>query len=141
MTTMDEFSREEPGTATRPYLSFLSLTAGIVVALLAIGLIPTRRLAGDEAVTAMLAGCAISFAAALLGTVPVILARGQAAPATVPAVMASIAVRLGAVIVLGVAAAWSGWFETVPLLIWLVLSHAALQVADIRFTRQVLYQS
>ncbi len=139
MTSTDDSTRRD-GSAGRPYLSFLALTVGIVVALLAVGQFPTRRWAGDAAVLAMVAGCSISFIAALLGTVPVILARGQAAPNTVPAVMLSIAMRLGVVILLAITAMWSGWFENGPLLVWLVLSHAVLQVADIRLTQQVLYR-
>ena len=140
MTSTDDSTQRE-GSVSKPYSSFLVLTAGIVVALVVVGLFPTRQLAGDGAVAAMVAGCGISFVAALFGTVPVMLARGQAAPATVPAVMLSIAMRLGAVILLGLAAMWSGWFQNGPLLIWLVFSHALLQVADIRLTQQVLYQS
>jgi hypothetical protein len=141
MTTTDDLTRGEPGSTAGAFLGFLALTGGIVVGLMAVGLIPTRRLAGDGALGAMAAGCLISFAAALVGTVPVMLARGQAAPDTVPSVMASMALRLGAVILLGVAAVWSGWFENGPLLIWLLLSHTALLVADVRLTKRVLYSS
>ncbi len=136
-----DVSRQRDGSVSKPYLSFLALTAGIVVALVAVGQFPTRQLAGDGAVLAMVVGCSISFVAALLGTVPVVLARGLAAPSTVPAVMLSIAMRLGVVILLAISAMWSGWFENGPLLVWLVVSHALLQVADIRLTQQILYQN
>ncbi len=131
----------QPGNAIKPYLSFLTLAAAILTVLVVLGILPTRRLAGEEAIVSMVAGCSFGFLAALLGTLPVLLARGQVASGTVPAVMMSILVRTSAVIILGFAAAQSGWFETKPLLIWLVLSHASLQVADIRFTKQVLYTS
>ena len=141
MTTTDDLTRGEAGRSAGAYSGFLALTAGIVVCLMAVGLLPTRWLAGDGALAAMVAGCLISFVAALIGTVPVLLARGQAAPDTVAPVMASMGLRLGAVILLGVAASWSGLFQTGPLLIWLLLSHTALLVADVRWTRQTLYSS
>ncbi len=141
MTTTDDLTRGESGRSAGAYSGFLALAAGIVVCLMAVGVVPTRWLAGDGALAAMAAGCLISFAAALVGTVPVLLARGQAAADTVPSVLAAMALRLGAVILLGVAAAWSGWFDLGPLLVWLLLSHTALLVADIRWTRQTLYSS
>ncbi len=141
MTTTDNPTRGEPGNPAGAYLSFLALTACTVVGLMALGHFPTRELAGDGALAAMVAGCLISFVAALIGTVPVMLARGLAAPNTVSPVMASMAMRLGAVALMGVAAAWSGWFETGPLLIWLLISHTALLAADIRLTQRILYSS
>ncbi len=150
MTITDDLTRGEPdrlplvplrGNETGAYLSFLALTTGIVVGLMALGQFPTRQLAGDGALTAMVAGCLIGFVSALVGTVPVMLARGQAGPDTVPPVMMSMAMRLGAVILLGIAAVWSGWFENGPLVIWLLISHTALLVADIRLTKQILYSS
>ncbi len=141
MTTTDDLTRGEHRPSPGAYLSFLGLTAGIVVGLMALGTFPTRQLAGDGALPAMAAGCLVSLVAALIGTVPVMLARGQAATNTVPSVLMSMVMRLGAVILLGVAAAWSGRFEIAPLLIWLMISHTALLVADIRLTRQVLYSS
>ncbi len=143
MTTTDDLTRGGAGSPpfAGAYLSFLALTTGIVVSLMALGQFPTRQLAGDGALAAMVVGCMISFVAAIIGTVPVMLARGQAASETVPSVMTSMAMRLGAVILLGIAAAWSGWFETGPLVIWLLISHTALLAADIRLTKQILYSS
>jgi hypothetical protein len=43
------------------------------------------------------------------------------------------AVRLGVVLALGLAAALSGWFERRPLLIWIAVSHLALLAVDTRF--------
>lgn len=120
---------------------FLALTAAIVAGLMALGFLPTRQLAGDGALAAMVAGCLISLVGAVAGTLPVTLARGRAAADTVSSVMLSMAMRLGVVVVLGVAAAWSGWFEVGPLVVWLLLSHTALLVADVRFTKQTLYSN
>lgn len=143
MTTADDLTRGEQGgkTTIGLFLGFLALTTGIVVGLMALGLFPTRQFAGDGALASMVAGCLISLAAALVGTVPLMLARGQAASDTVPSVMMSMAMRLGAVILLGIAATWSGLFETAPLVIWLMISHTVLLVADIRLTQRVLYSN
>ncbi len=141
MTRADDLKKRAREGRNTPYWSFLALAAGTVATLIALGHGPTRRLAGDEGLAAMVAGCGISVLAALFGTVPVMLARGLAASQTVSAVMMSIILRLVAVLVLGVAAAMSGWFEAAPLFIWLVVSHAFLQIAEIRLTKQVLYAS
>lgn len=125
--------------SSRPYLGFLGLSLGIVAALVVVGLLPTQKLAGEEGWMAMLAGCAIGVIGAVVGTGPVLLAQGRAATRVVPAVMMSIGLRLGVVLLLAFAALQSGWFEPAPLLLWLVLSHGFLQVADIRFVKQVLY--
>ncbi len=139
MTRADDLRKREPETGKAPYWRFLVLAVGIVAALIALGHVPTQRLAGEDGLAAMVAGCGISVLAALFGTVPVMLARGLAASQTVPAIMLSIVFRLVAVLILGVAAAVSGWFEPTPLFIWLILSHAFLQIAEIRLAKQVLY--
>lgn len=138
---MDDLHDNGPHATLGPCKSFLALSLGTIAALGAVGLAPTRWLGGDGSLAAMAAGCTISLVAALLGTIPVFLARGKDPAGTVPAVMSAIALRLGVVILLGFVAIRSGWFEPAPLLIWLVLSHAFLQVAEIRLTRQVLYTS
>jgi len=141
MTRADDLKKRELDTGKTAYWSFLLLAVGIVAALIVLGHIPTQRLAGEEGLAAMVAGCGISVLAALFGTVPVMLARGMAASQTVPAVMLSIVLRLVAVLTLGVAAAVSGWFEPAPFFIWLILSHSFLLIAEIRLAKQVLYTS
>lgn len=125
--------------AARHYQSFLALAGAILVGLMLVGYLPTRSLTEGEPAPAMIAGCVISLVAALVGTLPVMLAQGRAAAETVPAVLQSILIRLLAVVMLGVAVSFSGWFDVTTLLVWLVIGHAALMVADIRFTKQVLY--
>ena len=48
------------------YARFLGLAVAIVAGLCAVGWLPTRRLAGAEAVAAMVAGCAIGLLSAAL---------------------------------------------------------------------------
>ncbi len=112
----------------------------VTAALMALGYGPTRRMAGDEGVPAMLAGCAIGFAASLVGTVPVMRARNEPHAASWSAAMVAMAVRMAVAIVLGVALALAGSFPAKPLLLWVVISHAALLVPDTLLSIKVLAQ-
>ncbi len=98
---------------SRPYGKFLVLALGILALLLAVGYLPTRRLGGEAALSAMLAAAGISLLASLAGTVPIVLARGLHQP--VSAVMGSMAIRLAVVLFAGAGAALSGVFAVAPL--------------------------
>jgi hypothetical protein len=86
----------------RRYLRFLGLAVLVVVALLGIGFLPTRRLAGDEALPAMLVGCLIGLTSA------------------------------GVAAWLRVAAALGGTLARMPLLFWLATSYVALLPLEVR---------
>ncbi len=117
---------------SRRYARFLGLAFAIVVGLCAVGWLPTRRLAGPQAVSAMIAGCAISLlSAALAGCLL------TAVPADTPQVrmqrsFLAMIVRLVAVLVLGIAAALSGEFARAPLLFWLATAYVALLPIEVR---------
>jgi hypothetical protein len=121
------------------YLRFLAWVVAVTVGLALVGWIPTRRLGGDGAVSAMLAGCGVSVVASALGGVSIALARGAvpAAPALpaarMQALLKAMAVRFGAVAVLALAATLSGLFDRAPLLIWVAVSYAAQLVVDTRY--------
>lgn len=119
---------------------YLGLMVMVTAALLLLGYAPTRRLGGEEAVPAMLVGCAISVVASVVGTLPVFLARNRPHLEAWTAAMVAMAVRLGIAIVLGVALALSGVFATKPLLIWVAVGHAAFLVPDTLFSIKVLAQ-
>lgn len=125
----------------RIYLGFLASAAAILLALLLVGFEPTRRLAGQFAVPAMTIGCLISLLAALVGTLPVFLARGRKAADTVPALLASMVARLLTALMLLVIAGTNPKLAPLmnTLVVWLLISHAALLVAEIRFARRALY--
>ena len=106
------------------------LAAAIAVALLALGYLPTKRLAGSEGVPAMFAGSGVSLVGSVAGTVPLLLSRGRTAVEIMPVLLGSIAVRMAAVVVLAVAVAWSGTFAIRPLVAWVAISHAGLLIAD-----------
>ncbi len=121
--------------ARERYLSFLKLAAATLAVLLALGFLPTERLAGDEGISAMVVGCGVSMVGSVAGTLPFLLSQSRTQVEVMPAVMGSIAVRLVAVIALAAAVAWSGTVANRLLLIWVAISHAGLLVADTRYAR------
>ena len=120
---------------TAGYLRFAVWVVVMAAAVVVVGYVPTRRLAGADGVDAMLAGCVIGVIASLAGGIPVLsgAAFGGGPAARLQATLLALAVRLGVVLALGLAAALSGWFERAPLLIWIAVSHLALLVVDTRF--------
>ncbi|MCP4660900.1 MAG: hypothetical protein GY856_36325 [bacterium] len=129
---------DPPAAGRWRYLGFLVLALGILALLLVAGYGPTLRLGGEKAVLSMLVACGITLIGSLAGAVPVFLARRLALPEAMPAVMGSIALRLALVLAGGLAVALAGVVARVPLLVWLVISHTGLLVADTLFTRSVL---
>jgi hypothetical protein len=119
-------------TPAAEYVRFLAwgLAATALAALL--GYVPTRRLGGEEALGAMIAGCAVGWLASALGGIPVALGRGKVANPTarLQAMLASMGLRFGVVLALGSAAAFSGWFGLKPLLLWIAISYMALLAVD-----------
>jgi hypothetical protein len=111
---------------------FLALAAAIVVALWAIGVVPTRRLAGDDGVLAMVAGCAVSLASAALSGL-LLIASGAATPEEkMRRSFLAMVVRLAVVVVLGVAAVLSGVLAWQPLLLWIAIAYVALLPLEVR---------
>jgi hypothetical protein len=116
----------------RRYAWFLGLAFAIVLGLCAIGLLPTRRLAGAEGVSAMLAGCAISLVSAALAGGLLIAVGAETPEALMQRSFLAMIVRLVVVIVLGIAAALSGEFARVPLLFWMAAAYVALLPLEVR---------
>ena len=83
------------------YTRFLSLAVAIVVGLCALGWLPTRRLAGAEAVVAMMAGCAISLVSAALAGWLLIVVGAETPEARMQRGFLAMVVRLAVVVVLG----------------------------------------
>ena len=122
--------RAKPVTAAYGYLRFLAWAAVVAVAVGAIGAWPTRRLAGDDGIPALVAGCLIGFLSSALGGLPIALVRNRTPASRMVASMGAMGVRLLAVVVLGAAAVLSGWFARTPLLLWIAVSYAALLGVD-----------
>jgi hypothetical protein len=117
------------------YLRFLAWAVGVTAVTVLLGWLPTRRLGGEEAVPAMLAGCTVSLLASALGGVPIALARGAGSTpqAGMQSLLMAMGVRFAAVVVLAAAAVLSGLFRTVPLLLWVAIGYGAQLVVETRY--------
>ncbi len=115
------------------YFRFVAVALGVTAALVGVGYWPTKNLGGAEAVPSMLAGCGVSVLGSIIGGIPIARARGGRPQNMLTTVLMSTAVRLAIVMVLAVAAAWSGFFQRGPLLIWVAISYMILLVVDTIF--------
>jgi hypothetical protein len=104
----------------------------VVLALCAIGVVPTRRLAGDEGVPAMLAGCAIGLLSAALAGLLLIAGPVSTPEQKMRRSFLAMVVRLAVVVGLGAAAALSGAFARQPLLFWIGTAYVALLPLEVR---------
>ena len=118
--------------SARRYLRFLGLAFAIVVVLMAVGLVPTRRLAGEAAVPAMAIGCAISFVSAALAGWLLIVVNAVTPESRMQRAFLAMVVRLAVVVVLGLAAALSGAVDRMPLLFWLAATYMALLPLEVK---------
>ena len=114
------------------YARFLTVAVAIVLALCAIGWLPTRRLAGADAVAAMLAGCAISLIAAALAGWLLIVVAAETPEARMQRGFMAMVVRLAVVVVLGAAAVFSGELARQPLLFWIGAAYVALLPLEVK---------
>lgn len=116
----------------RRYARFLALAVAIVVGLCAVGWLPTRRLAGVEAVAAMVAGCAIGLLSAALAGWLLTVVAAETPDARLQRSFLAMVARLAVVIVLGIAAVFSGEFARAPLLFWIGVTYVALLPLEVR---------
>ena len=119
-------------SATSRYGRFLGLTVAIVIALCAIGVVPTRRMAGDEGVPGMFAGCAIGLMSAAVAGLLLVVVAAETPEARMTRSFMAMAARLAVVVALGAAASLSGMFSTQPLLFWIGISYVALLPLEVR---------
>jgi len=111
---------------------FLALALAVVLGLCAIGVVPTRRLGGNDAVPAMFAGCAISLLSAALAGLLLVASATPTPEARLQRSFLAMVVRLAVVVVLGAAAALSGMFATQPLILWIGTAYVALLPLEVR---------
>lgn len=121
----------EPLLAAR-YVRFLALAGGVVVLLVGVGYVPTRRLAGGEGLPAMAVGCAVSLAAAAMAGWLVLATPAASPSARMQRALLAMMVRLAIVVVLGVAAVLSGMFARMPLLFWLATTYVVLLPLEVK---------
>ena len=124
--------RSATPTDIKRYGRFLGLAVAVAVVLGAIGLVPTRRLGGNEAVPAMLAGCTISLVSAALAGLLLVASPAPTPEARMQRSFLAMVVRLAVVVVLGAAAVLSGMFAWQPLLFWIATAYVALLPLEVR---------
>ncbi len=135
MTQIREPDPQGTAAAKDQYLGFLKALAGILAVLLVLGYLPTARLAGDDGIAAMVAGCGVSLVGSAAGTVPFLLSRSWTPVESMPVLMGSIALRIVVVVALAALAALTFELAIRPFLVWVALSHASLLVADTSYAR------
>jgi hypothetical protein len=114
------------------YARFLGLAIGLAVALCAVGYFPTRRLAGEDGVAAMAAGCGISLVSAALAGLLLTAVTAETPEGRMQRGFLAMVVRLGVVAALGVAAVLSGLFARTPLLFWMATAYVVLLPLEVR---------
>ncbi len=123
------------------YLRFLGWILGATAVLILLGYLPTRRLAGREAIIAMVAGCAIGAVASGLSSLPLLLVKANTLPLTAAA-YALVAMGLRFAMAMGFAFAavtiFSDTLAIEPLLLWVAISYVVLLVFDVLFAMQAL---
>ena len=119
------------GSATK-YLRFLGMAVAVIAALCVVGVVPTRRLAGDGGVPGMLAGCAIGLISAAFAGLLIVTVSGDSPEAKLKRSFMAMVARLAAVVVFGAAAVLSGMFAISPLLLWIAIAYMALLPLEVR---------
>ena len=100
--------------------------------LCALGYLPTRRMAGDDAVPAMAAGCAIGLVSAALAGALLVAVGAETPKARMQRAFLAMVIRLAVVVVLGAAATLSGVLRRKPLLFWLATTYVVLLPLEVR---------
>src|SRR5205823_346167 len=104
----------------------------VIAALGVVGIVPTRRLAGDEGVPGMFVGCGIGFISAAFAGLLTVTVAGDSPEAKLKRSFMAMVARFAAVVVLGAAAVMSGMFATSPLLLWIAIAYVALLPLEVR---------
>ena len=115
-----------------PLAVFLVVALFATVLLAGIGYYPTRLRAGGEGVEAMLAGLAIGLISSIAGVIPMVLPLGSGV-GVAHRFLLSISVRFAVVLVLALAATFSGWFVLGPLLVWVGIGYLGLKGVEAMF--------
>jgi len=124
-------------SGARRYLLFLAALVGLTLVLLAVGYLPTRSVAGEEALPAMLLACGVSFIGSAVGGMPIATAHAGGMEG-LKRFTASMVLRLLVVAALAGVVIWLLGPERKPFLLWLAISYLVLLAADTGFAQTVL---
>jgi len=122
----------------RRFVSFLLLSTGVAVVLALVGVLPTRKLAGDSGLIAMAAGCGVSLLASWLGSLPIVVGGGAGDKAYGQAVVGSMAIRFLVVLLGALVLVLGTDLPRAPFLTWIGISYVVLLVVDTRFAIRTL---
>lgn len=117
----------------RSYAKFLLLLFALTLLLLALGIAATRKLGGDEAVTAMFWGCGLSLLASAFGGLPQVLSNRWPQANAGNLVLGSLTMRLGITLLGILAILLSTEIARPAFLLWVVISYLTLLIADVSF--------
>ncbi len=117
----------------RRFLGFFCLLTLVTLALAVLGWPPTRRLAGEGSLRAMLAGIAVSFAASIGGGLPILVAERRRGSAAIRDSLASLAARLLLVLAGALYVLLLGAVAKAPFLIWVAISYLLLLPIDVGY--------
>ena len=90
--------------ATNSYPRFLGMAVAVIAVLCLVGFVPTRRLAGEQGVPAMLAGCAIGLISAAFAGFLIVTVGGDSPEAKLKRSFMAMMARFAAVVVVGMTA-------------------------------------
>ena len=121
--------------AAAVYLRFLAGALGAILAVALAGALPTRALAGNRGLAAMVAACTVTLAASALAAVPLARLLTRDDPRQRPiAVLVAMGVRFGVVLAAVVPVLLLKWFARDPFLLWIALSYLAVLAVETRLT-------
>lgn len=120
--------------AGRAAASWLGTSALALAVLVALGALPTQRLAGRDGLVALAAGVAVALAGAALGAAPVVVALARGALAR-PHVVAgrAMALRAGGSLAGALAVALGTAVERLPFLVWVGVAYLGLLAVETRW--------
>lgn len=124
-------------TPAQAYARFVLWVLASAVGMMALGYLPTLRLAGGTAVPAMVGAILAVSLGSIIGGYPVFAAHLRGVP-NPHAGLVSMMVRLIAVVVLASVVGLSLPLESGPFLGWLAVSYLLLLVIDTRYATVVL---
>jgi hypothetical protein len=106
-----------------------ALSAGALAVAALLGAFPTFRVAGPAGLTAMGLGCGIALLAAIAGVIPPLMIYSEPTRRPVGLLLGT-AFRSLVLLVLLLAAIFSGLVPTVPLVVWAGIAYAILLIVD-----------
>ena len=116
----------------RAYILLLLVLLGLAVVLLVVGVAITRNQWGAEAVAGLYWACGLSFAAAALGGLPLLI-RGRSPQETGIVALGSLGIRMGVTLFGALAIVLGTEVPRTPFLLWLVVCYFVFLIAEIGF--------